>query len=281
MPVSDGTESTDASWVGDEIDLSVPNAARMYDYYLGGAHNFAIDREQAERMLAAVPHVVTGARSNRAFLRRAVRFCLQQGVRQFLDLGAGIPTVGHVHEAAASADPPAKVAYVDNEPVAVAHTELLVADLPNVTMSRADLREPRQVLAAPGVRELLDFSEPVAILLVAVLHFLPDDDSVASLLATYRNACAPGSYLVVSHLHDHGSDVSDTERALSVYRNTSNPVTLRDTQRLATLLPDACDPVEPGIVYAPLWRPEPGDDVTHPHRSHFNGLVAEVVRAQP
>lgn len=263
------------SWVGGEIDLSVANAARMYDYYLGGAHNFAVDRAQAERALAVLPHMVPSARANRAFLRRAVRYCLDRGVRQFLDLGSGIPTVGHVHETVAGAEPAAKVAYVDNEPVAASHTELLIEELPNVTMSRADLRRPEEVLAARGVADLLDMTRPVAVLLAAVLHFVPDDADAARIVADYRDACSPGSFVVVSHLHDQGAAPSENERVLDLYRGTSNPVTLRNRPGLAALL-DGCSPVDPGIVYVPLWHPEPGDDLAHPERACFHGAVAEI-----
>ncbi|MGH3437260.1 MAG: SAM-dependent methyltransferase [Sciscionella sp.] len=269
-------QTEDLSWIGGEIDLSIPNAARMYDYYLGGAHNFAVDREQAKRAITVIPQIVPGARANRAFLQRAVRYCLDRGIRQFLDLGSGIPTVGHVHELAARVDPPARVAYVDNEPVAVAHTTRMVADLPNVTMTQADLRHPDQVLRAPGVVDLLDFTQPVAVMLCAVLHFVADENEAVALVAGYRDACAPGSYLVASHVHDHYDTPERIAESLRLYSTSSNPMVLRDLERFAALLPGTT-PVEPGVVYPQHWHPEPNDPLPeHPERVGYYVTVSAI-----
>src|SRR5205807_4196712 len=151
------------------LDLDQPNAARMYDYYLGGSHNTSADRALAERILAADPRVRAVARANRSFLRRVIRLLVAGGIRQFLDLGSGIPTAGHVHEIAHTTDPEVKVAYVDNEPVAVSATRRLITDQRNVTITAADLRDVDTVLTAPGVVELLDFSKPVAVLAFSVM----------------------------------------------------------------------------------------------------------------
>lgn len=176
------------------IDFESANAARMYDYYLGGAHNFAVDRERAEAAIAVHPSLPYMARANRAFMGRVVRWCLaERGIDQFLDLGSGVPTVGNVHEVAHEHDPHARVAYVDFEPVAVAHASTIIADagLANVTVTRADAREPEAVLGAPGVAGLLDFDRPVALLAVALFSFIAGD--AAGLLARYRAALSgPG-----------------------------------------------------------------------------------------
>src|SRR5689334_8693366 len=180
-------------------DFERPNVARMYDYFLGGSHNFAVDRKAAAAVLAAVPGIRALARQNRNFLRRAVQYLAHQGVRQFLDLGSGIPTVGNVHEIAQRDAPGSRVVYVDIEPVAVSHSRTLLEDNPDTAVAQLDLRRPDQVLDSPEVRDLLDLTRPVAVLAVAVLHFLPDSDDPAGVLARYRDAVAPGSRLVVSH----------------------------------------------------------------------------------
>ena len=168
----------------DDDDADTPNAARMYDWYLGGAANFAVDREYAQRALDRFPHTARSAQANRSFLRRAVTWCVEQGIDQFLDLGSGIPTVGNVHAVARALDPAVRVVYVDHEPVAAAHGRDLLAGTAGVAFAEADLCDPAAVLASPQVRETLDFRRPVAILLIAVLHFIADDEDPACLLYT-------------------------------------------------------------------------------------------------
>ncbi|MDA3625995.1 SAM-dependent methyltransferase [Saccharopolyspora oryzae] len=237
------------------VDIESPNAARMYDYYLGGDANFAADREAAEKFLAIVPTGREWAAANRGFLGRAVRFMVEQGIDQFLDLGSGIPTVGNVHEIAHAANPAAKVAYVDREPVAVAHARALLGSTPQVTVTQADIRDPEAVLSAPGVAELLDFTKPVGLLAIAILHFVSDDDRPADIVSRYRAACAPGSYLALSHL----SPVTFTDDQLSgghaVYNRTSTPGTLRTPEQIAELL-TGYELVDPGLVLLPEWRPD-------------------------
>jgi hypothetical protein len=236
------------------VDPNVPNAARMYDYYLGGSHNFAADRAAAERVKAAIPQAVEVARANRFFLHRAVRFCLDEGVDQFLDLGSGIPTAGNVHEIARERSAQARVAYVDNEPVTVASAEALLADDPLATITKADVRDPEAVFSAPGVRDLLDFSRPITLLTVAVLHFVPDEDDPVGLAQKYRARLAPGSFHVLTHgTADHDPD--EVRELGGVYRNTANPVTARTRAEVAAIL-EGTDLVEPGLVDATEWRPE-------------------------
>ncbi|MER5391590.1 SAM-dependent methyltransferase [Saccharopolyspora sp. NPDC002686] len=237
---------------GPEVDVSTPNVARMYDYYLGGAANFAVDREAAERALAITPEIGRFARMNRLFLGRAVRYLCEQGIDQFLDLGSGVPTVGNVHEIAHQHDPDARVAYVDHESVAVAHARALLVGEPNVSVTQADIRRPADVLSAPGVSGLLDFSRPVAVLAVAIVHFVPDADDPARILRTYREACAPGSYLALSHASPITMTESETHRGQNVYRSTKTPLVVRDRDEIAGFL-DGCELVEPGLAPINHW----------------------------
>ncbi|MER6989143.1 SAM-dependent methyltransferase [Saccharopolyspora hirsuta] len=241
-----------------EVDTSSPNVARMYDYYLGGAANFAVDREAAEKALAITPEIGRFARMNRWFLGRVVRYLCERGIDQFLDLGSGVPTVGNVHEIAQQHAPDARVAYVDHEPVAVAHARALLVDQPHVSVTQADIRHPAEVLSAPGVSGLLDFSRPVAVLAVAILHFVPDSDDPAGILRTYREACAPGSYLALSHAATITMTESEAHRGQNVYRSTTTPLVLRDRAGIAALL-DGCELVEPGLTPINHW-PEPTEE---------------------
>jgi len=252
------------------VDPDVPNAARIYDYFLGGSHNFAADRAAAERIKAVMPFAAEVIHANRYFLGRAVRFCAQEGIDQFLDLGSGIPTVGNVHEVAREVDPTARVAYVDNEPVTVASAAALLEGDPLATITAADLREPDAVIDAPGVRDLLDLSRPVALLTVSVLQFVHDDAELESIVKRYRSRLAPGSLHVLSHVTgDH--DRAELTAAEDEYRRTANPGRLRSRDQVATLL-EGLELVEPGIVDVTEWRPD--DAATTQHR----GMWAAVGR---
>lgn len=204
-----------------------PNVARMYDYMLCGAHNFGPDRQQVEHLLETVPDARAMAWANRDFLRHAVEFAADRGIDQFLDLGSGIPTVGNVHEIAHRHDPDARVAYVDYEPVAVAHAQTLLADIGQATMTDADLCDVSAVLGAPGVAGLLDFTRPVALLAVAALHFVRDSQVLRDVLAGYRSHLAPGSILALTHVssdYPEFPEMMETRRRVnSVYAETTNP----------------------------------------------------------
>ncbi|MFC5061761.1 SAM-dependent methyltransferase [Actinomycetospora atypica] len=243
------------------IDFERANAARMYDYMLGGAHNFEVDRAMVAAAVAANPGIVTAARANRDFLGRVVQRCVELGVDQFLDLGSGVPTAGNVHEIAQRHDPHARVAYVDFEPVAVAHATELIGGLDTVSITRADIRDPGSVLRAPGVAGLLDFSRPVALLAMTILHFV--DDDAAGLLGRYRRALVPGSVVALSHASDDQDDpaVGDAMRAgAETYRSSATPITLRSRAELRALL-DGLDLAEPGIVDVTDW---PGPSAAPP-----------------
>ena len=238
--------------VAEDPDVTRPNSARMYDYFLGGAQNFAVDRDAAEQAAVAFPHIRVGARVNRSYLGRAVAYLADNGVDQFLDLGSGIPTVGNVHEIAHRHNPDARVAYVDYEPVAVAHARRLLAGDPLVSITHADIRQPDTVLAE--VKSQLDFTRPVAVLAMAILHFLPDSDDPYGMLASYRAACVPGSYLAISH----GSQVTLTDeqirRFLTAYERTPTPALFRSVPEIRRLLA-GYELVDPGLVLLPQWHP--------------------------
>ena len=242
-----------------EIDAQRPNAARVYDYYLGGSHNFAVDREMAEQAIALWPELPVLIHANRSFLRRAVKFLVGQGIRQFLDLGSGIPTVGNVHEIAQGEAPESRVVYVDTDPVAVAYSRHLLEGNSTAATIQADLRQPGQVLDDPVIGDLLDLAKPVAVLMVAVLHFVPDSDSPAGIVARYRHVMAPGSYLVLSH----ASQVGQQEKAAlheKLYSRTTTPMTMRTPDEISEFM-RGFDLVAPGLVHPAQWRPDPGDEV--------------------
>jgi hypothetical protein len=248
-------------WVPPGIDTDKANVARVYDYWLGGSHNFRADQDAARAMIAVEPNTRAIMRANRAFLGRAVRFlAAEAGIRQFLDIGSGIPTEQNVHEVAQDAAPGTRVVYVDIDEVAVAHSKLMLEGKPDVTVIQADLREPARILADPAAKLLIDFTQPVAVLLAAVLHFIPDADDPAKIVGTLRQAMAPGSYLVISHAClDTDPDVAATSQ--SAYRSRiAGQMSMRTTEEIAGLF-DGFTMVDPGVVWLPLWRPGPDDDV--------------------
>ncbi len=194
------------TWVPLGLDTTVPSMARVYDYILGGAHNFAADRAVGAQIEKLVPGLPSVARLNRRFLGRAVDFIADQGIRQFLDIGSGIPTVANVHEVAQERDPAARVVYVDKDPVAVAHSELMLAGNENAGIVHADMRDPESVLSSPEVARLLRFDEPVGLLMLLMLHWVPDEDDPHKLVAAYRDALPAGSFIVMTHMSADGVD---------------------------------------------------------------------------
>lgn len=235
-----------------------PSPARMYDYFLGGYHNFEIDRLAARQVLKITPDTPLIMQTNRAFLRRVVNFLAAQGIEQFLDLGSGIPTVGNVHEVARRSNPSARVVYVDVEPVAVRHGEAILADDPNTAVIQADLRRPEEILAHPTVRDLLDLDRPMAVLILSVLQFVGDEayDAVRRL----REALQPGGYLAISHATRDGIPDEPVERLKQVYDRTGTAIQLRPHDRVLEFF-EGLEMVEPGLVHAPLWRPEGEEDL--------------------
>ncbi|TDC64799.1 hypothetical protein E1258_07355 [Micromonospora sp. KC207] len=263
-------------WAPETIDIERPSVARMYDYYLGGSHNFAADRAAARAMVDAVPEAPLMAQANRAFLRRAVQFLAESGIRQFLDIGSGIPTVGNVHEIAQRIAPEARVVYVDIDPVAVAHSREILSGNDRAAVLQQDLRHPERILAHPEVTRMLDFSQPVAVMIVAVLHFVPDDDRPDEMLRTLRGALAPGSYLVMSQASDDDRhDTGEREQAEAVYRRTDNPLFIRSRRELAALF-DGFTLVDPGVVWVPQWRPETPESAEDAEKAVFMGGVGRL-----
>ena len=247
----------------------------MYDYYLGGSHNFAADRAAAQAMVAAVPEAPLMAQANRAFLRRAVHHLVDAGIRQFLDIGSGIPTVGNVHEIAQRAAPDARVVYVDVDPVAVAHSREILAGNDRAAVVQEDLRHPEAILAHPEVPRLLDFSQPVAVMIVAVLHFIPDADRPEEILRTLRAALAPGSYLVLSQASDDGRSEGERAEAERVYRRTDSPLCIRSRAELTAFF-DGFELVDPGVVWVPQWRPDTPESAEDAERAVFMGGVGRL-----
>jgi S-adenosyl methyltransferase len=237
-----------------KFDLNTPNVARMYDYYLGGKDNFAVDREAAEKALEFAPQIRLAAEHNRAFLGRAVRHLAEAGVRQFLDIGAGLPTQSNVHEVAQGAAPGARVVYVDNDPVVLAHGRAILGGAKNVHIVQADLRRPEEILDNPEVAERLDFGEPLAILLVAIVHFLQDADEPEAIVARFRAALPAGGYLVLSHVCGEAHPQS-VPGVTEVYRRSSTPIVARGADRIEGFFGDL-ELVEPGVVNVAQWRPD-------------------------
>jgi hypothetical protein len=230
----------------------------MYDYYLGGSHNFRVDREVADQAIAAYPDLPRTAETNRAFLHRAVRYCLAAGIRQFLDIGSGIPTVGNVHEVAQRIDSTARVVYVDTDPIAIAHAQAILAGNHQATATRQDGREPDEIFADPEVRRVLDFAEPVAVLLVALLHFVPDEDRPAQLVARLAERVTPGSHIVISHAMVHSEPIEDSV-VLKLYQRTRTPLHPRTRPTIEAMFA-GLELVDPGVVLVPRWRPDTPDE---------------------
>jgi hypothetical protein len=240
-----------------ELDLDKPNAARMYDYYLGGSHNFAVDRNLAGTVLDVWPDMPRAMQANRAFLRRAVRFLVGQGVRQFLDIGSGIPTVGNVHEIAQEVVPDARVVYVDLDPIAVTHSTAMLAGDDRTTVVRADGTRPEELLADPAVTGHLDLTRPVGLLMFAVLHFVQDEGDPRGIIRRYADLLPAGSWLALSH--GTMENAPNTAAMVTLYTSTPTPLRARDRAEVEQLLGDV-DLVEPGVVFVPRWRPEEDDE---------------------
>ena len=258
-------------WVPPGVDTQRANVARVYDYFLGGTHNFRPDQEAARALAAAAPGAYTIARENRKFLGRAVRFLAAAGIRQFLDIGSGIPTQGNVHEVAQQADPDARVVYADIDPVAIAHSKAILADNPYTAIINADLRAPDTILSSAITNKLIDFSQPVGLLLVAVLHFISEAEDPGHLVARLRDSLAPGSYLVVSHFTDN-EDAPEASAAEKVYNRSVATSVFRRTRAEIQQLFDGFDLVDPGVVYIPAWRPD-SDQLASDDPAMYLGLA--------
>jgi SAM-dependent methyltransferase len=259
-------------WKALGIRTDIPHPARVYDYMLGGKDNFAADRETAERSLELVPEMLDSSRGNREFLIRAVRFLRDAGIRQFLDIGTGLPTSPNTHETAQEGHPDTRVIYIDNDPVVVLHAEALMADNPATAVVAADLRDVDEVLANAG--QWLDFTRPVALMLVAVLHCIPDEDNPAAIAARYLAALAPGSYVVLSHSTDEFAP------------DRTHQASAEAKARGATWIPRSKDDIlrmfngrellDPGLVLVSYWRPDRDIPGHHAERAWSYGGIAQI-----
>jgi nucleotide-binding universal stress UspA family protein len=242
------------------IDVSRPHPARIYDYFLGGKDNFAADRETAGQVLENWATVRTAVRENRGFLNRAVRYLAEEaGIRQFLDIGTGLPSASNVHEVAQAVAPESRVVYVDNDPIVLAHARALLTSDPRGACAYidADLHDPDAILSHPTTRRTLDFSQPIALMLVAVLHFVPDADEPRGIVQALVDALPPGSYFTASHATDEHSK-EQLAGAGRVYSDRGIRGALRTSEEFSQLAFTGLDLVEPGVVVVSDWRPEPG-----------------------
>lgn len=251
------------TWLHPPNDLSRPSVGRVYDYLLGGSSNFSVDRQFARELRSVFPGANEFARLNRLLLQRVVRFLADHGIRQFLDIGSGFPTVGSVHEVAQQVAPECRIAYVDLESIAIAQNELVLENNDRAMVIRGDMREPEKLLASPKLRRFLDTDEPIGVLMLATLHFLDSDAAPEALIERYRALLAPGSYLAVSHATNIQHGIASAAR---MYRNTPYPATLRTKAQISDLL-CGFDLVDPGVVFSSQWRPDSPEDARQPERS--------------
>lgn len=266
VSVSNGVES------GGKFDPTIPNVARVYDYMLGGKDNLAADRQLAEQLLAEFPVSAWIARQNRGFVGRAVRYCAEAGVDQFLDVGSGLPTMDNVHEVARRVIPDAAVVYVDNDRVALTHANALLATSPGVTAIWGDVRDPGEILAHVESSGLIDLSRPVVVLLAAMLHFIGDGENPVGIVATFRDAMPAGSYLILSHA-THDVQPEESARAREMYRDrgASSLLVTRSRADIAAFF-TGFELVDPGLVFTSQWRPQ------EPLRGEPVDLIAGVGR---
>ena len=237
----------------------IPSAARIYDYLLGGKDNYPADRAVGESMIAQLPNVRLAVQWNRAFLRRVVRYLVgEAGIRQIIDVGAGLPTAGNTHEVALAACPQARVVYVDHDPVVLAHARNMLHGVPRAAIIGRDLLEPEEILADPALRGLIDFGEPAAVLFLSILHFVSDADDPAGLITRLLAPFPAGSYVAISHATpDAVPEVHDVER---VFDEATERAHVRSRAEVSALVA-GLEPVEPGLVWPPEWRPDPGEPV--------------------
>jgi hypothetical protein len=265
------------------IDITKPNIARVYEAFLGGKDNFAVDREMAQRAAKLFPpdwETARGALDNRAFLKRVVRYLVDKaGVRQFIDFGSGLPTQGNVHEVAQEIDPLTKVVYVDNDPVVITHARALLGYTDTTAIVAADLRRPEEIVDNPAVRGFIDFSQPIGLLLLAILHHINDDEEPADIAARLRRMMPPGSYMAISHFHNPGSDrpedAARAEMCEKIFYEELGTGRWRSREEILAYFGDL-EPIEPGLVPVPAWRPEPGDSITEHPTYHL--LIGGVAR---
>jgi hypothetical protein len=258
------------------LDPGTPNISRIYDYYLGGAYNLPADRERAARIKSVLPSMEMLARFNRGFLRRSVAFMVEQGITQFLDLGSGLPTAGNTHEVAQARDPRAKVVYVDYEPVAVALGGQILRNNPNAVMVGADARRVDELFAHPEVCEVLDLDRPLGVLMTGVMVFVGDHEDPVGMMKAYRDACAPGSYIALTHLTDERADPEtkvQVHAMVEAYKGVIEQLYVRDRASVEALF-EGMALVEPGVTLMPDWHPHGDTDILTLSPAHSLGYGA-------
>jgi SAM-dependent methyltransferase len=234
------------------IDVTVPSVARIYDFLIGGKDNYAADREVARKLIEAAPGLGSDNTSHRAILHRGVRFLVEQGVRQFVDLGSGLPTAQNTHQVAQEIAPETNVVYVDNDPIVLAHGRALLAENSRTTVITADLREPKSVLDHPDLRRLIDLDQPVGLMLLGVIHHVNDDADPAGLVRAYLDALPSGSWLFLTHFLHTGPESEQLERVMQGSHKSGR---FRERDEIAAYF-EGLEMVDPGLVYIALWRPE-------------------------
>ncbi|GAA2283384.1 SAM-dependent methyltransferase [Actinomadura luteofluorescens] len=259
------------------VDSETPSVARMYDYYLGGKDNFAADREAADQVVAAMPNVLEFTRANRGLLSRAVTMMADRGIRQFLDIGSGLPTQENVHQVAQRAAPGSTVIYVDNDPIVLTHARALLADNPLTTVIQADLREPESILDDPEVKARIDFGRPVGLLLLAILHFIPDEARPAEIVARLRAPLAPGSCLAITHGHRGEVTTQVEEQVRGAYGRTgAGDIIPRGIDEVMTFF-EGTELVGPGLVQVADWRADAEPSQPDMSRPGFLAGVGRVI----
>ncbi|WP_344616867.1 SAM-dependent methyltransferase [Dactylosporangium salmoneum] len=259
----------------DGIDVTTPTVARVYDYALGGFHNFVVDRELAEQAGRIWPDFTQAAHEHRAFLGRVVQWLLGRGIRQFLDIGSGLPGLGGVRELLQLTAHRTRAVHVDLDPVVVAHSQL-VHGMPGVRVIRGDLRDPQTILCHPAVAEVLDFASPVAVVVTGVLHFVADEDDPAGILQQFADATVTGSYFVLSHAAALAGDAARLELVRQLFDRTPTPMHCRTPEQIARFL-DGWDLLDPGLVPVTAWHPDPDDEDVPAQPA----LLAAVARKPP
>ncbi len=265
----------DPDWLPPEINTGVPHTARVYDYWLGGKDNFAADRALGDAMIKAMPATRFVARANRAFLGRAIRYLAEEaGIRQFLDIGTGIPAAGNTHEVAQAVAPDSRVVYVDNDPIVMAHARALMASHPAgaTAFLQADLRDPEKILAHPDLRATLDLGKPVALMLIAILHFLSDEENAQGIVSTLLDALPSGSYLAVTNLTTDFLAPEQAAVAVSAAQGSGITYVPRTEEQVAAFFA-GLDMVTPGVVPVLAWRPDPDDVPEDPRAAYVYAAV--------
>ncbi len=259
-------------------DIEQPSIARVYDYLLGGYHNFESDRQIADLSLQIYPDMALASQVSRGFLRRVVNYLLDQGISQFIDIGSGIPTLGHVHEIAQARDPENRVVYVDIDPVAVVHSKAILKGNANVLVLQADARDPETIFAAIEAEAMLDLQQPAAVLFIALLHFITNDKEVLELLAEYRRRLVPGSYIAITHGTYENAPPGVANGLMQLSTRGRHPAKYRKLEDLMRFF-NHMALIDPGVVPTPLWRPEGSDDLFY-HEPERSLAYAAIGRLQ-